>query len=369
MKNDEYYMRLCLSLAKKGKGRTSPNPIVGAVVVKNDRIIGKGYHKKAGLPHAEAIAISKAGSDAEDATLYINLEPCCHSNKKTPPCTKKIIESKIKKVVIGMIDPNPLVSGKGIEELIASNIEVKTGVMEHEAKKLNETFIKYITTKTPFVILKIASSLDGKIATNTGESKWITGETARKYAHKLRDEVDAVLVGIGTILRDNPSLTTRLKNKKGKDPIRVVIDSNLRIGLLSKILIQKSDAKTIIATSKTASKNKIDKIKKTGAEIILLKTKNVGMPLAELMRELGKQGITSLMIEGGSEIAASALKEGIVDKVIFFIATKIITGRNAKPSIGGDGIMKLEDALMLKDVSVKGVGEDIMVEGYLRQQG
>ncbi len=364
MRDDEYYIRLCLSLAKKGKGRTSPNPMVGAVVVKDDRIIGKGYHKKAGLPHAEAIAISKAGSDAEGATLYVSLEPCCHSNKKTPPCTKKIIESKIKKVVIGMIDPNPLVSGKGIEELIASNIEVKMGVLEDEAKRLNESFIKYIKTKTPFVILKIAESLDGKIATNTGESKWITGEKAREYAHKLRDENDAVLVGIGTVLRDNPSLTTRLKNKKGKDPIRVVVDSSLRIGPSSKILTQKSDARTIIATSKTASKNKIEKIKKTGAEIILLKTKNGKIPLAQLMKELGRREIISLMIEGGSEIAASAIKEAVVDKVVFFIAPKIITGRDAKPSIGGEGISKLKDALALKDVSVKRVGEDIMVEGY-----
>ncbi|MEK6656858.1 MAG: bifunctional diaminohydroxyphosphoribosylaminopyrimidine deaminase/5-amino-6-(5-phosphoribosylamino)uracil reductase RibD [Nitrospirota bacterium] len=366
MRDDEYYMRLCLSLAKKGKGRTSPNPIVGAVVVKDDKIIGKGYHKKAGLPHAEAIAISKAGSDAEGSTLYISLEPCCHSNKKTPPCTKKIIESKIKKVVIGMIDPNPLVSGKGIEELLASNIEVKTGVLEDEAKKINESFVKYIKTKTPFVILKIAESLDGKIATNTGESKWITGETAREYAHKLRDEVDAVLVGIGTVLRDNPSLTTRLKNKKGKDPIRVVVDSGLRIPLSAKLLTQKANARTIIATSKTASKGKIEKIKKTGAEIILLKTKNSKIPLTQLMKELGKREITSLMIEGGSEIAASAIKEAVVDKVVFFIALKIITGINAKPSIGGEGIKKLKDALMLKDVSVKRIGEDIMVEGYVR---
>ncbi|MEK6681749.1 MAG: bifunctional diaminohydroxyphosphoribosylaminopyrimidine deaminase/5-amino-6-(5-phosphoribosylamino)uracil reductase RibD, partial [Nitrospirota bacterium] len=336
------------------------------VVVKDDRIIGKGYHKKAGLPHAEAIALSSAGSDAEGAILYVSLEPCCHSNKKTPPCTKKIIESKIKKVVIGMIDPNPLVSGKGIEELIASNIEVKTGVLEQEAKKINEPFIKYIKTKTQFVILKIAESLDGKIATNTGESKWITGEKAREYAHKLRDENDAVLVGIGTVLRDNPSLTTRLKNKKGKDPIRVVVDSELKIPLSAKLLTQRSDAITIIATSKTASKNKIEKIKKTGAGIILLKTKNGRIPLAQLMKELGKIGITSLMIEGGSEIAASALKEGIVDKVIFFIAPKIITGREAKSSIGGEGIRKLKDALMLKDFTVKRVGEDILVEGYVR---
>ncbi|MEK6679159.1 MAG: bifunctional diaminohydroxyphosphoribosylaminopyrimidine deaminase/5-amino-6-(5-phosphoribosylamino)uracil reductase RibD, partial [Nitrospirota bacterium] len=359
MRDDEYYMRLCLSLAKKGKGRTSPNPMVGAVVVKDNRIIGKGYHKKAGLPHAEAIAISKAGSDAEGSTLYVSLEPCCHSNKKTPPCTKKIIESKIKKVVIGMIDPNPLVSGKGIEELLDSNIEVKAGLLEDEAKRLNESFVKYIKTKTPFVILKIAESLDGKIATNTGESKWITGEKAREYAHNLRNENDAVLVGIGTVLRDNPSLTTRLKNKKGKDPIRVVVDSNLRIGLSSKILTQKSDAITIIATSKTVSKNKIEKIKKAGAEIILLKTKNGRIPFKELMKELGKREITSLIIEGGAEISASALKEGIVDKVIFFIAPKIITGKNAKPSIGGEGIIKLKDALMLKDVSVKRIGEDI----------
>lgn len=368
MRDDEYYMRLCLSLAKKGRGRTSPNPIVGAVVVKNDRIIGKGYHKKAGLPHAEAIALSRAGSDAEGATLYVSLEPCCHSNKKTPPCTKKIIESKIKKVVVGMIDPNPLVSKKGIEELIASNIEVKAGVLEREAKKINEPFIKYIKTKTPFVILKIAESLDGKIATNTGESKWITGEKAREYAHKLRDENDAILVGIGTVLRDNPSLTTRLKNKKGKDPIRVVVDSNLRIPFTAKLLTQKSEAKTIIAASVNAPKNKIEKIKRLGAEVLLFKTKNARIPLRELMKELGKREITSLMIEGGSELSASALKEGIVDKAIFFIAPKIISGRDAKSSIGGEGIRKLKNALMLKDVTVKRVGEDIMVEGYVRWQ-
>ncbi|MEK6528346.1 MAG: bifunctional diaminohydroxyphosphoribosylaminopyrimidine deaminase/5-amino-6-(5-phosphoribosylamino)uracil reductase RibD, partial [Nitrospirota bacterium] len=339
-------MQRALALAVKGKGRTSPNPAVGAVIVKNNKIIAKGYHKKAGTPHAEILSLKKAGAKARGATLYVNLEPCCHTGKKTPPCTKAIIKAGIKKVVTAMIDPNSKVSGRGIRELQNAGIETKVGIMRTEAKKLNEAFIKFITKKEPFVILKVAQSLDGKIATAKGESKWITGEDARKYVHKLRNEVDAVLVGIGTVKKDNPSLTCRIKG--GRNPFRVVVDSSLSIPLNAKVLKHK-DGKTIIATislnsttppfkkggqrgifSKKISadyQKKIDLLRNREVQILTTKKDKNGMVnLKSLMKKLAKLDISSVMIEGGSRINASAVSDGIVDKIMMFTASKIIGG-------------------------------------------
>lgn len=360
---DEKYMRMALRLAEKAKGRTSPNPMVGTVVVKNGRIISRGWHKKAGEPHAEAIALKKAGAAAKAATLYVTLEPCSHNNKRTPPCCPLVVNSGVKRVVVAMIDPNPQVSGNGIKGLRSAGIEVTTGVLEEEAKKLNEAFVKHVSTRMPFVTLKVAQTLDGKIATSSGESKWITGEAARREGHKLRDVNDAILVGINTVLNDDPSLTTRISG--GRDPIRVIVDSKLRIPLTSKVLTQKSTAKTIIATI-SGSNPKIKKLRDKGAGILQARNAGGRVDLRDLMKKLGKMDIMSVLIEGGSEINASALRAGIVDKVIMFVAPMLMTGRDSLCSIGGSAPLKLGQARRLKDVTVKFVGKDLMVEGYVR---
>ncbi|MBI5409804.1 MAG: bifunctional diaminohydroxyphosphoribosylaminopyrimidine deaminase/5-amino-6-(5-phosphoribosylamino)uracil reductase RibD [Nitrospirae bacterium] len=391
--HDKTFMQKALSLAAKGKGRTSPNPMVGAVIVKGGKIVAADYHRKAGTPHAEVLALKKAGKDAKDATLYVTLEPCCHTGKRTPPCTKAIIQSGIKKVVAAMIDPNPRVSGTGLKELREAGIETTSGLMEEEARELNEAFIKYITKKEAFVILKIAQSLDGKIATASGESKWITGEKAREYVHKLRSEVDAVLVGIGTVKKDDPSLDCRIKN--GRDPYRIIVDGNLQIPLEANVL-KHNDNKTIVATlsynpplppfakggdikspfgkggcrgifSKkwSALQKKIDLLNNMGIRILQVKDKNGKVDLKALMKELGKLDITSVMIEGGSSISASALSSGIVDKVLLFIAPKIIGGKDSFPSVGGSSPALLKDALRIKNLQARKIGEDFLLEGYL----
>ena len=364
--NDEKYMRLALKLAIKAKGRTSPNPLVGAVIVKNDRIIGKGYHKKSGKPHAEINALDMASRKAKGATLYLNLEPCVHFGK-TPPCTKKIISSGIKKVVVAMIDPNPLNRGRGIKELRKAGVKIKGGILEKEAKEINETYIKYITTRKPFVILKTAMSLDGKIATKTGDSRWITNESSRRYVHRLRSEVDAILVGIETISRDDPRLTARVTGYglrvKDKKPIRVVVDSRARIPLGAKILNQ--EAPTIVATTKFASKRKIEVLRKKGNKVLIIKNRDKKVNLKELLKRLGKLEITSLLVEGGGRINASFLKNGLVDKVLFFIAPKIIGGEGALTPVEGEGIERIKDAIKLKDISIKRFGEDVLIEGYV----
>ncbi len=356
------FMQRALDLAARGKGRTSPNPMVGAVVAKGNKIIAEGYHKKAGTPHAEILALKKAGSKARGATLYINLEPCCHTDKKTPPCTKSIIKAGIKKVVTAMIDPNPKVSGRGIKELKGAGIKTETGTMNAEAKKLNKAFTKFITKKTPFVILKIAQSLDGKIATAKGESKWITGEESRKFVHKLRSEVDALLVGIGTIKKDNPSLDCRIRGCRNS--YRIIVDSRLQIPLNAKVLKHK-DKRTIIATTKKASSRKINFLKKLGNNVLIIKDRAGKINLKALMKALARLDITSVMIEGGSSVNASALSSGIVDKIMFFIAPKIIGGSDAVSSVGGKSPSLLKNALTLKDVQMTKIGKDILIEGDL----
>ncbi len=362
--NDISLMKKVLSLAARGKGRTSPNPMVGAVIVKGEKIIATDYHRKAGTPHAEVLALKKAGKKAKGATLYVNLEPCCHTDKKTPPCTKAIIRSGIKKVVVAMIDPNPKVSGMGLKELREAGIETVSGVMEAEAKHLNEAFIKYITKKEPFVILKIAQSLDGKIATARGESKWITGEKAREYVHRLRNEVDAILVGIGTVKKDNPLLDCRIRN--GRNPYRIIVDSNLQIPLNSKVL-KHNDGKTIIVGARRAVplRKKIERLQDIGTRVLTVKNKNGKVDLKSLMKELGKLEIISVMIEGGSSVNASALSSGIADKVMIFVAPKIIGGINSIPSIGGKSPALLRNAFNLKNLQVKKIGEDLLLEGDL----
>ena len=366
-------MQTAIALARNGIGKTSPNPAVGAVIVKNGRIIGKGYHKKAGRAHAELNALKQAGIKAKGAEMYVTLEPCSHFGR-TPPCADAIIKAGIKKVFIGMKDPNPLVAGKGVSRLLSAGMDVEVGILENECRGINEAYIKYITTKTPFVTLKLASTLDGKIATSTGESKWITGKAARRFAHRMRREADAVMVGIGTVLKDNPELTTRLV--KGKDPIRIVVDSKLRMPVNARVLNTKRGG-IIIATTKERGQGtkgtevpfvvrgqKIKKLEAKGAEILALPSKTGEVDLKALMKELGKREITNLIIEGGPTLAAASLKDGIVDKIAIFYAPRIL-GKEGLPMIEELGIRRLTDAVSLSRLACKRLGEDILVEGYL----
>ncbi|MCR1950037.1 bifunctional diaminohydroxyphosphoribosylaminopyrimidine deaminase/5-amino-6-(5-phosphoribosylamino)uracil reductase RibD [Clostridium sp. DSM 100503] len=361
---DKKYMQLAIDLAKNGKGKVNPNPLVGAVIVKNRKVIGQGYHKKYGGNHAEIEAINNSTESVEGATIYVTLEPCYHYGK-TPPCVDKLISSKISRVVIGSLDPNPLVSGKSIDKLKQVGIEVNVGVLEEECFRLNEVFMKYIKTKKPYVVLKSAISLDGKIATKTGESKWITGEISRLKVHELRNELSAIMIGINTVLQDDPSLTCNINN--GRNPIRIIVDSNLRIPLDSKILKNSHNYKTIIATTKDADLKKKKLIEELGAEVLIIKSLNNKVDLNDLMIKLGELKIDGILLEGGGELNFSALKAEIVDKVMIFIAPKIIGGRNSKTSIEGEGINLLSESYKIYNLKTENLGEDILLTGYIKR--
>lgn len=359
---DEFYMKRALELAVKGIGMVNPNPMVGAVIVKDNKVIGEGFHEKYGHAHAERNAVKNAVEDIEGATVYVTLEPCAHYGK-TPPCVDLLIEKKVRKVVIGMLDPNPLVAGKSIKKLKENNIEVKVGVKEKECRKLNEVFIKYITTKKPFVIMKAGISIDGKIATSSGESKWITSERSRLHSHELRNRMSGIMVGINTVLSDDPSLTYRGEHK-GKDPLRIIIDSTLKVPFESKV-IKYNNNNTIVACVENTDLIKKEKLEKMGVKIIETKSKKGKVDLQEVVEKLGKEKIDSILLEGGGTLNFSALKEEIVDKVRFYIAPKIIGGENSKNSVSGQGFYNLDDCVNLKDMSYEQMGNEIVVEGYI----
>ena len=357
------FMNRALALAQQGKGRTSPNPLVGAVIVNAGKIVGEGYHQKAGEPHAEIHALKAAGENTKGSTLYVNLEPCCHIGQ-TPPCTDAIIQAGVKQVYAAHLDPNPKVAGKGVKQLEEAGIEVHVGLCAEAAEKLNEIFFKHVTTGSPFVILKIAMSLDGKIATSTGESQWITSPASRQRGHEVRDEVDAILVGIGTVLNDNPVLTTRLPNKQGQDPTRIVLDSHGRTPTAAKIFNPESDADVIIVVTPQASARKIALLKITGAEVMVLPTKDGQVCFKTLLGTLGSRGITSVLIEGGGKVNTTALMLGIVDKVMCFVAPKFIGGKEAPGVFNGEIITQLTDAPELKRKTITELGCDLLIEGY-----
>ncbi|MDI7258945.1 MAG: bifunctional diaminohydroxyphosphoribosylaminopyrimidine deaminase/5-amino-6-(5-phosphoribosylamino)uracil reductase RibD [Thermodesulfobacteriota bacterium] len=363
MKNDEHWMRRALRLAARGRGRTSPNPMVGAVLLKDGKVIGEGYHKRAGESHAEIIAIKRAGNAARGATLYINLEPCSHYGK-TPPCAHALIEAGMKRVVVGMEDPNPLVKGRGMEALRKAGLDVETGILEEECRRLNEAFCKYILKKEPFVMMKIASTLDGKIATQRGESKWITGEASRRFVHRLRDQVDGLLVGIGTILKDDPMLTARIRG--GRDPYRIVLDSRLRIPEGARVVVT-SPAKTIIATTELAPVERREALEKNGVRVLILDSTQERVNLRSLLSKLGEMEMMSLLIEGGSEVNGSFLDQGLIDKIFLFLSPKLMGDCQSPGIFKGRGAATLEEACSLNRLSVKRIGEDILVEGYLRK--
>lgn len=354
-------MQIALELAQRGKGHVNPNPLVGAIIVKDNQIIGSGYHQNYGEAHAEVNAFDSLKTSAKGATLYVTLEPCCHYGK-TPPCVDLIIKHQIAKVVVACLDPNPLVSGKGVQKLKEANIEVVIGVLEEEAIKVNQIFMHYMRTKKPFVLFKTAMTLDGKIATASGDSKWISGEQSRLEVHHLRNELMAIMVGVNTVINDNPLLTCRIQ--KGRHPIRVIVDSSLRIPLSSQILHNK-EAKTIIATTDISSVRKLHQLQELGVEVLVIPKKNNRVDLNALMIELGKLGIDSVLLEGGATLAYSALEAGVVNKVQVYVAPKLIGGEEAKTSVGGVGVSKLQDAFGISNLKVRRVGEDIVLEGDL----
>lgn len=367
MQKKEEYMRRALELAQKGEGHTSPNPMVGCVVVKDGRIISEGYHEKYGEFHAERNALTRCTEDTAGADLYVTLEPCCHQGK-TPPCTDIIIEKKIARVFVGSMDSNPLVAGKGVQILRDHGIYVETGILDAECRKLNEVFYHYIATKTPFVVMKYAMTLDGKIACATGDSKWVTGEIARTQVHRMRGRYRGIMVGIGTVLADDPMLNCRVEG--GVDPVRIICDSNLHIPTESQIVKTASDIETIVACSQEAleserKQEKIRRLKEAGIQIIGTEGAH-GVNLMELMKKLGGQNIDSILLEGGGTLNASALEDGIVNKVYAYIAGKLIGGMDARSPVEGMGIDRMADAITLQNMEIEKLGDDFCIVGYVK---
>lgn len=359
----EKYMWMALKLAEKARGRTSPNPMVGAVIVKDGQIVGKGYHKKAGTPHAEIHALREAGEQAKGAVLYVTLEPCSHYGR-TPPCSEAVIRAGISEVYVAMEDPNPLVAGRGIRQMTDAGIRVHAGILEETARELNEVFIKYITTKIPFVLMKTAMTVDGKIATRTGDSRWVTGDAARKYVHNMRNWYDAILVGVNTVLADNPALTCRIP-KGGRDPVRIILDSRARTPADFQILTQESDAETYVAVTDKAPFERIKILSNGKAKILRIISDNNGrVDLTDLLEKLGQMEITSLLVEGGAEVSAAFIENRLVDKVITFIAPKIIGGIGAPTPVGGRGNELMEQAVGLTRTRFGRMGKDLFIEGY-----
>ncbi len=356
-------MKEALRQAFKGLGRTSPNPAVGAVIVRDGEIISSGYHHKAGLPHAEVEALNKLGDRAENSTLYVTLEPCNHHGR-TPPCTEAIVKSGIKRVVIGMDDPNPDVEGGGCKFLEEHGVSTTIGVLEKECRRLNEAFLKFITLRRPFVILKSALTIDGLTATNKGHSKWITGKKSRRFVHGLRDRVDAVMVGVGTVLADDPLLTARLSRGRGKDPLRIILDTHLKTPANARILNHDSAADTLIAVGPDVPTEELKKFRKKGVLTLLCPVKSHRIDLNALMDILGEMTITSLLVEGGATIAGSLLREKLIDKFYIFRAPKIFGGSNGIPMATGPGPENMDQCLGLKDTRIRQFEEDILTIGY-----
>lgn len=363
---DERYMSIALELAEKGRGRVEPNPMVGAVLVKNGDILGKGYHRAFGEAHAEIHAINEGGVNCKGATLYISMEPCAHYGK-TAPCADAIIGAGIRRVVTAVIDPNPITSGKGIQKLKEAGIEIKTGVLEAQSKKLNAPFFKLMQEGLPYVILKWAMSLDGKIATYTGDSQWISSEESREYVHQVRGQMDGIMVGINTVLRDDPLLTCRIEG--GRNPKRIIVDSNALLPLDSRLLKTVHEGEIIVAVNKNAPHKRIERLEQFGCKIIQTRGDNGRVDLQELFQRLGEMKLTNILVEGGGRIITSIIEEHLVDKIIVFIAPMIIGGMDAKIPVMGKGVDKVREAVEINDVTVKRFSNDTVIEGTLRYRG
>ena len=360
------YMEQALSLARLALGQVSPNPAVGAVVVRDGEIVGQGYTQPPGSAHAEIVAMRQAGGNARGGVMYVTLEPCCHYGR-TPPCTRAIIANGVTEVHLAMLDDNPSVSGRGVSELEEVGIKTYVGEHELEAKEINEAYTKFINNGMPFVTAKFAMSLDGKIATKSGDSKWITGEAARKQAHSLRYTVDAIMAGVNTVLADDPHLTTRCGGGRGgtarKQPLRVIVDSNGRTPVTAQVFNE--PGKTLVALSRPVTLEEKAAFTQVGAELLELPSAKGLVDLRRLFEALGERGITSVLVEGGGILLGSLFDSRLVDKVVAFIAPVIIGGEGAKTAVGGEGVDNMIDSLKLNRVSVERFGDDIMVSGYV----
>ncbi|WNG35885.1 bifunctional diaminohydroxyphosphoribosylaminopyrimidine deaminase/5-amino-6-(5-phosphoribosylamino)uracil reductase RibD [Archangium violaceum] len=359
----EFFMRLALEEAAKGLGRTSPNPVVGAVLVKRGRIIARGYHRRAGTAHAEVVALEAAGSKARGADLYTTLEPCDHYGR-TPPCSQAILDAGVRRVFTGSSDPNPKVNGKGVARLRRAGVEVVTGVLKEDADKLNRPFFKAMSTGLPYVTLKAAVTLDGKLATATGDSRWVTGEAAREQVHRLRDQVDVILVGANTVRKDNPQLTTRLPDGNGKDPVRVVVDSHLSLSPKLTVFTQRSPARTVVATLEDPAGRKAKRFAALGVDIWQLPAKGERVDLAALMRRIAKEGLNHVLVEGGAEMYGSFLREELADELLLFVAPKLI-GSEGLSWTGSLGVKQMARALSVGKLSYEQVGEDLLIRAQL----
>jgi len=366
MDSDERFMKKTISLAKRGLGSTFPNPVVGALLVKDGRIISLGYHKKAGMEHAEVAALSKIGEGARGSTMYVNLEPCNHYGR-TPPCTKAILESGVSRVVVGIKDPNKGVDGGGCEFLRSRGVDVKCGVLEEECSKLNEVYIKNVVDGKIFVIVKAALTLDGWIATKTGNSKWITNQKSRKFVHTLRKQTGAILVGVDTIIADNPKLTPYMIKKAGPDPLRIIVDTNLRIPLNSYVLNSETAHLTIIATSSNVNKIKTESVKNLGAKVMQCQVKDGQVDMSDLFDRLAKIPISSVLVEGGAKIYNSIIRGYLADKFYLFLAPKILGGDDGVPFMRGAGSNMIKDSYALAVKKVSKFDGDIMIEAYSEQ--
>jgi diaminohydroxyphosphoribosylaminopyrimidine deaminase/5-amino-6-(5-phosphoribosylamino)uracil reductase len=366
MTTDEIFMKKVLTLARRGVGRTSPNPAVGAVVVRDDRVVGSGYHRRAGAPHAEIEALSRAAEAARDATLYVNLEPCNHYGR-TPPCTHAIVQSGVRRVVIGITDPNPHVIGGGCEYLRSKGVEVACGILQEECAQLNEAYITYITAGRPFVSLKVALTLDGWTATRTGNSKWITNEQSRKQVHILRRKVDAVMVGVETVIADNPRLIPYLLRSSSPNPARVIADTHLRIPLDSIVLDSRASDLTIIATGSKVSRQKKRAVEQRGGKIIPCRLKKGRIDLSDLLKKLASLGICSIFVEGGATLFGSFVRDRLVDKFYVFIGSKILGGDDGVPFTRGPGCDIISKCMAVTVHKVKRFGDDLMIEAYPRR--
>jgi diaminohydroxyphosphoribosylaminopyrimidine deaminase/5-amino-6-(5-phosphoribosylamino)uracil reductase len=361
----EFFMRLALEEAAKGLGRTSPNPVVGALLVKGGRILARGYHRRAGTAHAEVVALEAAGTKARGADLYTTLEPCDHYGR-TPPCSQAVLEAGVRRVIVGSLDPNPKVNGKGLARLRRAGVEVLTGILQEEADTLNRPFFKAVSTGLPYVTLKAAATLDGKLATATGDSRWVTGEEARAWVHRLRDQVDVILVGSNTVRLDNPQLTTRLPDGGGKDPVRVVVDSHLRLSPKLKVFTQRSPARTVVVTLEDPAGRKAKRFLDAGAEVWQGRDKEGRVDLKALLRRIAKEGLNHVLVEGGAETYGSFLREKLADELALFIAPKLI-GSEGLSWAGELGVKQMTQALSLENLTVQKLGEDVLLQARLSE--
>lgn len=365
---DVLFMRQALGLAARGRGTVRPNPMVGAVVVANGTVVGSGYHRRAGGAHAEIVALRRARARSRDSTLYTTLEPCCHTNKRTPPCVPAILESGVRRVVVSMRDPNPQVAGRGIRQLRRAGLSVDVGCLGNEAATLNEVYLHWITTGRPFVVLKAAMTLDGKIATKTGESQWITGAKARTHVHQLRGQADVIAVGAETVLKDDPQLTVRAsagqRSSTGvRHPVRLVFDSRLRIAFKARVLQGIERAPSVIATTDLASPRKVERLRKMGVQVLVLPRKGSRVSLDKCLQALGSMGITSMLLEGGGELHAGFLREGLVNRVALYVAPTLLGGQKSKGLLGGRSPRRLAETVPVSNCQIQSLGEDVLITG------